>query len=201
MSLGGSGTRSLSLSNRDRLVADAEGGVPGNRDRVLHALVRRTALGMEVERTFGRVAPLRGHRQVVMHVNRFDPDRLADPRNAAIDSRLERIAIERALAPCQGATQGAVHSAGDGRNDMVKGRGDRRPFLGAVILAKSPLDSVDNGFGNLPEKGVAITVAVLEPSVRDVLEIVSHGLAPLKRDKFHFVSSTHKTSSPHCRVQ
>ncbi len=110
----------LSLSNRDHLVADADGGVPRDRDGVLHALVRRAALGMQLERALGRFSRVRGHRQVVVDVNRLDPDRLADAGDAAIDGGLEGITIERDLAPCQGATQGAVHSAGDGRHDVVE---------------------------------------------------------------------------------
>ncbi len=61
----------LSLSNRDHLVADADGGVPRDRDGVLHALMRRAALGMQLERALGRFSRVRGHRQVVVDVNRI----------------------------------------------------------------------------------------------------------------------------------
>jgi hypothetical protein len=58
---------------------------------------------MEMERPFGGLARFDGHRQIVVHVNRLDSDRLADPGNAPSDRGLERIAIERDFAPCQGA--------------------------------------------------------------------------------------------------
>ena len=90
---------------------------------------------MEAERPFGGFSRFDGHRQIVVHVNRLDADRVADPGNTPRDRRLEAIAIERDLAPCQGATQCAVHSAGDGGDDMIQCRGDRRPFFGAVVLA------------------------------------------------------------------
>src|SRR5215472_5951249 len=113
-SLGGSGMRTLSLSNRDHLPVDADGGVPGDCDRILHALVRRTALRMEMERTFGGLACVNRHRQVVVDVNGLDPDSLADPGNPSVDRGREPVAIEYDFAPCQGASQGAVHSACDG---------------------------------------------------------------------------------------
>jgi len=43
--------------------ADADGGVPRDRDGVLHALVRRAALGMQLERALGRFSRVRGHRR------------------------------------------------------------------------------------------------------------------------------------------
>jgi len=58
---------------------------------------------MEMERPFGGFARFDGHRQIVVHVNRRDSDRLADPGNAPSDRGLEGIAIERDFAPCQGA--------------------------------------------------------------------------------------------------
>src|SRR6266478_810863 len=153
-SLGGSGIGSL--SKHDRLIANADRGVPGNLDGVLYALVRRAALGMELERALSCLARLRGHGQVVMDVNRFDADRLADPRDAAVDGGLEGVPIERDFAPCQGATQRAVHSAGDGGHDTDERRGDWGPFLGPIVLAERPLDAVDDGFGDLTEIRVPV---------------------------------------------
>src|SRR2546427_747786 len=49
-SLGGSGIGSLALSNADGLLADANGGVPGDRDGILHTLMRRTTLRMKLQR-------------------------------------------------------------------------------------------------------------------------------------------------------
>src|SRR3989454_63032 len=113
-SLGGSGIGSLALSNGDGLLADANGGVPRDPDRVLHALVRGAALRMDFERAPGRLAGLPRHPEIVVDVDGFDPDGLADARDPTGDSGGESLAVEGDLAPCQGATQGAVHSTRDG---------------------------------------------------------------------------------------
>src|SRR5258705_6835437 len=54
-------------------------------------------------------------------------------------------------------------------------RGDRRPLFGAVVLAQRSLDTVDDGFGDFTEIGVAVAALVLETGARDVLEFVGHG--------------------------
>src|SRR5262245_46973874 len=97
-----------SSAQRDGLVAESKRGIPRDGDGVLHALMRRAALQMDLERALGRLARLGWHRDVIVDVNRLDPDRLADAGDAAVDGSLERITIERDLAPCQGATQRAV---------------------------------------------------------------------------------------------
>src|SRR5262245_60172596 len=132
-----------SSSQRDLLLTESKRGIPRDGDGVLHALMRGTALQMDLERALGRLARLGRHRDVIVDVNRLDPDRLADAGDAAVDRRLERITIERDLAPYQGATQRAVHSPRDGRDDVIEGRCHRRPFLGAVVLAQGALDAVD----------------------------------------------------------
>jgi len=96
-SLDGSGIGSLSQC--DGLGADADRSIPGDRDGVFHALVGRTAFRMNSKRAFRRLACLRRHHEIVVDVNRFDPDRFADTGDAAIDSGLEGITIECDLAP------------------------------------------------------------------------------------------------------
>src|SRR5437899_11150365 len=104
--------------------------------------MRGAALGMKLEGTLGCLARLRRHSKIVVDVNRLDADRVADARDATVDSGLEGIAIKRDLAPCQGATQRAVHSARDRGHDVVERRGHWRSFLGAVILTERSLDTV-----------------------------------------------------------
>src|SRR5262245_51030941 len=137
--------------------------------------MRGTALDVYVQRTLRRLYGVRGHRDVVVHVDRPDPDRLADPDDPPLDGSLVGLAVERDLAPCQGASQSAVHSASDGGDDVIERRGDRRPLFGAVILAQRSLDAVDDGFGHFTEIRVAVTALVLETRARDVLEVVGHG--------------------------
>src|SRR3989475_4731631 len=163
------GSRLTSSSKRDGLVTDPKGGIPGDVDRVLHALMRGAALGMKLEGTLGCLARLRRHGKIVVDVNRLDADRVADARDATVDSGLEGIAIKRDLAPCQGATQRAVHSARDRGHDVVERRGHWRSFLSAVILTERSLDTVDDGFRNFAEIGVAGTVAVLEAGAAKVI--------------------------------
>src|SRR2546425_1000593 len=170
-SLGGSGIGSLALSNGDGLLADVNGGVPRDPDRVLHALVRGAALRMDFERAPGRLAGLPRHPEIVVDVDGFDPDGLADARDPTVDSGGESLAVEGDLAPCQGATQGAVHSTRDGGDDVVERRRDRRPFLGAVVLTERSLDSVDHRLGHLAEVRVPVALAVLKAGVRNVLEV------------------------------
>src|SRR5438094_1790398 len=142
--------------------------------------MRGAALGMKLEGTLGCLARLRRHGKIVVDVNRLEADRVADARDATVDSALEGIAIKRDLAPCQGATQRTVHSARDRGHDVVERRGHWRSFLSAVILAERSLDTVDDGFRHIAEIGVAVTVAVLEAGLRNVLEFVSHGTSPFQ---------------------
>src|SRR5437016_3562657 len=71
-SLGGSGM--AILPNGHCAVADAERGVPGDPDGILHALMRGTALDVDGQRTLRRLHSVSGHREVVVHVDRPDPD-------------------------------------------------------------------------------------------------------------------------------
>src|SRR5713226_9004611 len=84
-------------------VAGAQRGVPRDLDRTLDALVGRASLGMEGERALGRLPRVRGDGEVVVHVDRPDADRLADADDAPLDDGLVGLALERDLAPCQGA--------------------------------------------------------------------------------------------------
>src|SRR3989441_12271019 len=120
--------------------------------------MRGAALGMKLEGTLGCLARLRRHGKIVVDVNRLDADRVADARDATVDSGLEGIAIKRDLAPCQGATQRAVHSARDRGHDVVERRGHWRSFLGAVVLTERSLDTVHDGFRNFAEIGVAVAL-------------------------------------------
>jgi hypothetical protein len=97
---------------------------------------------MDLERALGRLASLRRHADIVMDVDGFDPDGLADARDATIDGGREALALEGDLAPCQGASQGAVHSPGDGGDDVIERRRDRRAFFGAVVLTELPLHAI-----------------------------------------------------------
>src|SRR5437868_4644178 len=74
----------------------------------------------------------------------FLTGRTADAGDATVDGALESITIERDLGPCQRATQRAGDSARDRGHDVVERRRHRQPFLGAVILAKGSLDTVDD---------------------------------------------------------
>src|SRR3989475_2143882 len=135
--------------------------------------MRGAALGMKLEGTLGCLARLRRHGKIVVDVNRLDADRVADARDATVDSGLEGIAIKRDLAPCQGATQRAVHSARDRGHDVVERRGHWRSFLGAVILTERSLDTVDDGFRNFAEIGVAVAGAGLEAGQAKVIQLLS----------------------------
>src|SRR5437016_12279740 len=117
--------------------------------------MRGAALGMKLEGTLGCLARLRRHGKIVVDANRLDADRVADARDATVDSGLEGIAIKRDLAPCQGATQRAVQSARDRGHDVVERRGHWRAVLSAGMLTERSLDSGDDGFRNLVETGVA----------------------------------------------
>src|SRR2546426_8748315 len=109
-SLGGSGIGSLALSNGDGLLADANGGVPRDPDRVLHALVRGAALRMDFERAPGRLAGRPRHPEIVVDVDGFDPDGLADARDPTVDSGGGKIAGGGGLSPPPGAPPGGGHS-------------------------------------------------------------------------------------------
>src|SRR2546428_199789 len=98
------------LPNGHRTIASAERGVPGNADGILHALVRGAALDVYGERTLRCLHSVRGHREVVVHVYRLDPDRLADPDEAPLDGGLVGLPADRDLAPSHGPSQRAVHS-------------------------------------------------------------------------------------------
>src|SRR2546426_7948199 len=141
--------------------------------------MRGAALGMKREGTLGCLARLRRHGKIVVDVNRLDADRVADARDATVDSGLEGIAIKRDLAPCQGATQRAVHSARDRGHDVVERRGHWRSFLGAVILTERSLDTVDDGFRNFAEIGVAVTRLVLAAGQRKIIPSSNHCTPPL----------------------
>src|SRR3989441_5906344 len=141
--------------------------------------MRGAALGMKLEGTLGCLARLRRHGKIVVDVNRLDADRVADARNATVDSGLEGIAIKRDLAPCQGATQRAIHSARDRGHDVVERRGHWRSFLGAVILTERSLDTVDDGFRHIAEIGVAGAVAGLEAGHGKVIQISTPRTPPL----------------------
>jgi hypothetical protein len=89
----------------------------------------------------------------------------ADMMAAEVDCSFEGVVIEVDLTPCQGATQGAVHSAGDCCNDMVESRRDRRPFFGSVVLAEHALDAIDDRLGNLAKVRVAVPITILQACV------------------------------------
>src|SRR5207247_10864295 len=114
---------------------------PGDVDRVLHALMRGAALGMKLEGTLGCLARLRRHSKIVVDVNRFAADRVADARDATVDSGLEGIASQRNLAPCQGAKQRAVHSARDRGHTVVRRRRRWPACPGAVMPTTPRLDT------------------------------------------------------------
>src|SRR5262249_38517988 len=103
---------------------------------------------------------------------------LAEADDPAFPGRPERFAIVCDLAPCQGATQSAVHSAGHGRDDVIQRRGDRRPFRDTVIVAELALHAVDDRLADVAEVGVAKATLVLQSSARDVLKLVSHTESP-----------------------
>src|SRR5262249_11765763 len=79
------------------------------------------------------------------------------------------------LAPCQGATQGAVHSPGDGGDDVIESGGDRGPLRDAIVLAQAALHAVDHRRRHLPQVGVPVAVLVLQTGSGDVLEVGGHG--------------------------
>src|SRR5262249_50552761 len=135
--------------------------------------------------------------QIVVHVDRLDANCPADAGNAAIDGRGEGVAVEPDLAPCQGATQRAVHSAGDGGHDVVQGRGDRRPLLGAVVVAQLALHSVDHGLRDLAQECSTVPVAVLQTRVRDVFEVLGHRALPYRSDVDGRPPATRPTTVEH----
>src|SRR2546428_3486432 len=141
--------------------------------------MRGATLGMKLEGTVGCLARLRRHGKIVVDVNRLDADRVADARDATVDSGLEGIAIKRDLAPCQGATQRAVHSARDRGHDVVERRGHWRSFLSAVILTERSLDTVDDGFRNFAEIGVAVNLAGLQAGNAKLIAIRQPRHSPL----------------------
>ena len=75
--------------------------------------------------------------------------------DAAFDGGRVGVAIERDLAPCQGATQHAVHSARHAGHDVVQRGGDGRPLGHAIVLAQGALDAIDDGLGHVAEIRVA----------------------------------------------
>src|SRR5262245_23044600 len=56
-------------SQSDRLISRSERCRPGDRDGVLHALMRGTALRVKRQRPLGRLSGLGGHGEVIMHVD------------------------------------------------------------------------------------------------------------------------------------
>src|SRR6266446_2237303 len=150
------------LSDGQHLVPGLERGGPTDLDGILHALVRWAALRMRGQGPLRRLPRLRRHGEFVVHVNGFDVDGLPDARDPAFHGGDEGLAVERDLAPCQGATQGAVHSPGDGGHHVVEGRGDRGALRDSVVLAQAALDAIDHGRRDVPEIGVTIAVAILE---------------------------------------
>src|SRR6267378_6363804 len=147
-------TRATS-SSTTRGCSAAYARVPRHLDGALDALVSRTALGMRGQRALGRLQRVGRHRDVVVDVDRADADRLAVADDLALHGGREAVAIERDLAPCQGATQSAEHSAGDAGHDVIQRGGHRRAFWRAVILAQRALHAVDDGLGHVAEIGVA----------------------------------------------
>src|SRR6266852_178472 len=174
MAARGAGLRGLTSKGHD-LVPDPDPGVPGDVDGPLYALVRRAALRVQRQRPLGRLAAVRGHRELVVHVDGLDPDRLADTDDAAFHGGGVTVTVEPDLAPCQGAAQRAVHSAGDGRDDVVEGGGDRGALRDAVVLAQLALYPVDHRGGHLAEISVTVAVPVLEAGLGDVFEVDGHG--------------------------
>ena len=67
----------LAAQGDPRAIHD-EGGVPGDLDGVLDALVRGASLGMEAESTLGRLAGSRRHREIVVDVDGLDANGPAD---------------------------------------------------------------------------------------------------------------------------
>src|SRR5436309_1679519 len=111
----------------------------------------------------------------VVDVDRADADGLAVADDAALGGGGEAVAVERDLAPCQGATQSAEHSAGHAGHDVVERGRDGRALGGAVVLAQRALHTVDDGLGDVTEVGVARAVLVHEVGLRDVFEVGGHG--------------------------
>ena len=161
---------------RDDAVSHAKLRIPRDGDRVLDALVRGAAGGVHGQRPLGGFLRIGRHRDVVVHGDRDDADGLAHAGDATVGGGGVARAIERDLAPCQGAGKRAVHSAGDAGDDMVQRRGDgRRLRLHAVVLLQRPLHAVDDGLRHLAEPGVTRAVAILEARARDVFEGLTHG--------------------------
>ena len=125
--------------------------------------MRRAALRMNLQRPFGRLPGLRRDCEVVVHVDRRDADRLADPLDAPFNGRLVGISIKLDFAPCQGAAQRAVHSPGDRRHNVVEGRGDRGAFLGPIVFPQGALHAVHHRLWDFSQVGPAIAVAIFEP--------------------------------------
>src|SRR5712671_5686351 len=122
--------RAPSFVECQHLLSCPDGGGPTDGDGVLDALMSRATLRMSLQCPLGRLPGLRRDCEIVVHMDRRDADRLADPGDPPLNGRLEGVSIERDLAPCQGAAQRAVHSPGDRRHNVVEGRGDRGTFLG-----------------------------------------------------------------------
>jgi hypothetical protein len=168
------GTR-ISPGQMDRFVADPHHGIPCDLDGPLDALVRGAPLGMEREGSFRRLARSRRHGDVVVDVDGSNPNGLADAGNVTFHGGPERLPIEGNFAPCQGATQGAVHSAGHGSYDVVQRRRDEGSLADPIVLAELPLHAVDDRFRYVAEPCVAVAIAVFNSSRGDVLEVVAHG--------------------------
>jgi hypothetical protein len=147
------------------------------REYPLRELVSGTAwlpLRVHRERALGRLASVGGDREVVVDVDRLDADGLARADDPALHRGPVGLAVEGDLAPCQGATQGAVHSARDRGHDVIEGGRDGRPLRHAVVLPELALDPVDDRLGHVAEPGVAFAVHVLETRPRDVFKDVGH---------------------------
>lgn len=111
---------------------------PRDRDRRLHALVRRAACRVHRHRPLRDFPLLFRDGKMVGHVDLRDPDRLARsvfPLNRPLDVRGICAAVEVDLAGSQGPCERAVESASHRRDNMVQGGRDRwRAFFGAVVL-------------------------------------------------------------------
>src|SRR5688572_1073692 len=91
-SLGGSGIGILPFQS-DRPIAHADRRIPRDVDGPLHALVRRAADRVKLERPRGGLLGVSRDGQVVVDVDGLDADGLADADDPPLDGGLVRLAV------------------------------------------------------------------------------------------------------------